>query len=296
MYPINAASPERIAIGAVIDIATGAVQTSGCAVTVRGQGGAEAGSAGTIAYGATGIVYYTPTQAETNFSSFTLIASKASCIPVCVTIVTSASAVAGYAGLDWGVMTQKTATNALTNTTVGTVTAVTGAVGSVTGAVGSVTGNVGGNVVGSVASVTAGVTVTTNNDKTGYALTAVTGLGNQTANITGNLSGSVNSVTSNVNADVVKLNGDATAAAVLATLNGTTVVYSGTVTGAATTTTLIDSGLTQADTDWWKGRIIIFKSVIALQATDITGFDPATDKLTFTACTQAPTGATYVII
>ncbi len=40
------------------------------------------------------------------------------------------------------------------------------------GAVASVTGNVGGNVVGSVASVTAGVTVTTNNDKTGYALTA----------------------------------------------------------------------------------------------------------------------------
>lgn len=42
--------------------------------------------------------------------------------------------------------------------------AVTGAVGSVTGAVGSVTGAVG--------SVTAGVTVTTNNDKTGYSLTA----------------------------------------------------------------------------------------------------------------------------
>jgi len=72
----------------------------------------------------------------------------------------------------------------------GTVTTVTGAVGSVTGAVGSVTGNVGGNVVGSVgsvtgavgsvtgnvggsvASVTAGVTVTTNNDKTGYELSA----------------------------------------------------------------------------------------------------------------------------
>jgi hypothetical protein len=53
-----------------------------------------------------------------------------------------------------------------------TPASVIGAVGSVTGAVGSVTGNVGGNVVGSVASVTAGVTVTTNNDKTGYALTA----------------------------------------------------------------------------------------------------------------------------
>lgn len=44
--------------------------------------------------------------------------------------------------------------------------------GNVTGSVGSVTGNVGGNVVGSVASVTAGVTVTTNNDKTGYGLSA----------------------------------------------------------------------------------------------------------------------------
>lgn len=44
---------------------------------------------------------------------------------------------------------------------------------SVAGAVGSVTGNVGGNVVGSVGSVTAGVTVTTNNDKTGYTASTV---------------------------------------------------------------------------------------------------------------------------
>jgi len=44
----------------------------------------------------------------------------------------------------------------------GAVGSVTGAVGSVTGAVGSVTGNVGGNVVGSVASVTAAVTITSN--------------------------------------------------------------------------------------------------------------------------------------
>jgi len=88
-YPRNAASPERIAIGAVILIADGTVQTSGVAVTVRGQGGAEAGSGGTIAYGATGIVYYTPTQAETDYTSFTLIASKASCIPISCTIVTS---------------------------------------------------------------------------------------------------------------------------------------------------------------------------------------------------------------
>jgi hypothetical protein len=48
---------------------------------------------------------------------------------------------------------------------------------------------------GAVASVTAPVTVGTNNDKTGYSLTPTTGFGNQTANITGNLSGSVGSVT-----------------------------------------------------------------------------------------------------
>ena len=100
----------------------------------------------------------------------------------------------------------------------------------------------------------------------------------------------------NMKSDALAINGNTTSAAVLAILNGNTVVYQGTVTGAATTTTLIDSGLTQADTDWWKGRIIIFTSVITLQATDITAFDPATDKLTFTAVTSAPTGASYVII
>lgn len=53
----------------------------------------------------------------------------------------------------------------------GSVGSVTGAVGSVTGSVGSVTGSVG-SVTGAVGSVTAAVTVGTNNDKTGYALSA----------------------------------------------------------------------------------------------------------------------------
>ncbi|MGE4196020.1 MAG: hypothetical protein AB7G11_02705 [Phycisphaerales bacterium] len=48
---------------------------------------------------------------------------------------------------------------------------VVGSVASVAGSVGSVTGNVGGNVIGSVDSVVNPVTVGTNNDKTGYALT-----------------------------------------------------------------------------------------------------------------------------
>lgn len=57
----------------------------------------------------------------------------------------------------------------------GSVGSVTGAVGSVTGAVGSVTGNVGGNVVGSVASVTAAVTLGANDSFTSQSGTAQAG-------------------------------------------------------------------------------------------------------------------------
>lgn len=101
----------------------------------------------------------------------------------------------GAAGVDWANVEGQSTANNLSGTNIDVdqvVASVSGAVGSVTGAVGSVTGNVGGNVVGSVASVTgavgsvtgnvggnvtgsvgsvlAGVTVTTNSDKTGYAL------------------------------------------------------------------------------------------------------------------------------
>lgn len=53
-------------------------------------------------------------------------------------------------------------TSNITGSLSGSVGSVTGAVGSVTGAVGSVTGNVGGNIVGSVASVTSTVAITSN--------------------------------------------------------------------------------------------------------------------------------------
>lgn len=63
----------------------------------------------------------------------------------------------GRVGINWGDVTNQATTVALTNTSIssvsGSVGSVTGAVGSVTGAVGSVTGNVGGNVTGSVGSV-----------------------------------------------------------------------------------------------------------------------------------------------
>lgn len=118
MYPRNAASPEPIAIGPVVQISDGAVQTSGCTVRIFPAGGAEGDGAGATAYSTDGVVLYTPTQAETNYTSFILIAKKAGCIPACTTVVTSASATAGYAGTDQSKIANPTATVALTNTTI----------------------------------------------------------------------------------------------------------------------------------------------------------------------------------
>ena len=95
MYPRNAASPERVSIGAVVQISDGAVQTSGVTVRILPFGGSEADGGGTTAYSTDGVVVYTPTQAETNYTSFILIAKKTGCIPASVTVVTSESSVSG---------------------------------------------------------------------------------------------------------------------------------------------------------------------------------------------------------
>jgi hypothetical protein len=100
MYPRNAASPQRIAIGAVVQISDGAVQTSGVTVRVLPFGGSESDGGGTTAYSTDGVVVYTPTQAETNYTSFVLIAKKTGCIPASVTVVTSESAVSGRVYVD----------------------------------------------------------------------------------------------------------------------------------------------------------------------------------------------------
>lgn len=96
MYPRNSPSPPRIGVGPVILAADGTVQTSGVSVVVRAEGGAESAGAGTVSYGGTsGIVYYTPTQAETNATAFVVTAYKSNCVPASVTVVTSASATSG---------------------------------------------------------------------------------------------------------------------------------------------------------------------------------------------------------
>lgn len=124
MYPRNAASPEPIAIGQVVQISDGAIQTSGVTVRIKPVGVAEANGAGTTAYSTDGVVLYTPTQAETNYTSFVLIASKAGCFAAAQTVITSASDSAGYAGLDWSKVTEGSASVSLPNTTVGRVTLV----------------------------------------------------------------------------------------------------------------------------------------------------------------------------
>lgn len=101
------------------------------------------------------------TTAADNAESFfdgTGYAGTNNVIPL-VTVTTTATNLTNAATAGDFTATMKTSLNASTPA-------------SITGAVGSVTGNVGGNVTGSVGSVVAGVTVTTNNDKTGYALSA----------------------------------------------------------------------------------------------------------------------------
>ena len=95
MYPKNAASPEPIAIGPVVQISDGAVQTAGVTVRIKPIGVAEADGVGTTAYSTDGIVLYTPTQAETNYTSFILIAKKTACIPANITVITTSSVTPG---------------------------------------------------------------------------------------------------------------------------------------------------------------------------------------------------------
>ena len=206
-YPRNAASPPRIAIGPVVQITDGAVQTSGVSVCVRAEGGAETAGGGTVSYGTlSGIVYYTPTQGETDYTAFVLVAYKTGCIPVEKTVVTSASATAGYSGVDWGKVTAATSTVNLSGTTIsttqtvasvsGSVGSVSGAVGSVTGAVGSVTARVTANVDQWNAVTVTGMPMPTYTQPTGFLAatfpaTVSSYAGGAVASVTGNVGGNV---------------------------------------------------------------------------------------------------------
>jgi hypothetical protein len=103
-----------------------------------------------------------------------------------------------------------------------------------------------GGIADTVTSVTNGVTVTTNNDKTGYDLSGTQAF-NLTGNITGNLSGSVGSVTNPVSVTTASMTGIAGTVwnTVTKTITGGTV---GTVTNPVSVATASMTGI--AGTVW----------------------------------------------
>jgi hypothetical protein len=161
----------------VVQISDGAVQTAGVTVRVLPFGGSEADGVGTVAYSTDGVVVYTPTQAETNYTSFVLIAKKTGCIPADKTVVTSESTVSGrvYVATNG----DKTGYTATVSDKTGFKLASDG-LALVTAWTVGITGNLTGNVTGSVGSVVSGVTVS---DKTGFSLLAGTGLGAQNGSV-----------------------------------------------------------------------------------------------------------------
>ena len=101
-----------------------------------------------------------------------------------------------------------------------------------------------GGIADTVTTVTNGVTVTTNNDKTGYALSS-TQTFDLTGNITGNVSGSVGSVSGNVGGNVVGSVGSVTADVNVSTASMTGIA--GTVWNYATRTLTSATGISAYD-------------------------------------------------
>ena len=120
--------------------------------------------------------------------------------------------------------------------------------------------------------------------------------------ITGNLSGSVGSVTgaggsvtAETTADVTKISGSATAADNLE--QSALGIVPGTVQ-TGTTTTTIETSLTESVDDVYIGRVIVFLTgTLAGEATDITDYNGTSKALTVTATAQTgANGDTFVII
>lgn len=215
MYPKNAATPPRISIGPVVQISDGAVQTSGVSISVTPEGGTASAGGGTTSY-VQGVVHYAPTQAETNYTAFTVVAYKTGCIPADKTVVTTASSTAGQVDVGmfggsagtfssgrpevntthWGGTAVASATvNANATQISGDSAAADNLEAALDGTGGvtisaALTGNITGNLSGSVGSVTG-------------AVGSVTGaVGSVTGNVGGSVAGSVGSLAAQAKADV----------------------------------------------------------------------------------------------
>jgi hypothetical protein len=234
----------------------------------------------------------------------------------------------GEAGVDWANVGSPTTTVGLSGTTVSStqvVAQVSGSIGLVaTG--GIATGSIAAGAIDAAAIAAGAITsseapalanldaaVSTRLATAGYtvpldAAGTRTALGLAAANLDTQLSGiqgDTNDLQARVPATLVAGRMDASLGAIngattpaLNLERSATALYRGAITGASTTTTLVDNGLTQSAANHWQGRVVIFTSgVLALQATVITGFTPATDTLVVTALTGAPSVSDqYVIV
>lgn len=96
------------------------------------------------------------------------------------------------------------------------------------------------------------------------------------------------------NSDITKINGTAGGAANLdiagRTMQAVTV-------GTGSTTTIIETNLTETTNDHYNGRRLVFATGnLAGQATDITDYNGASKQLTVTALTEAPANSDVAII
>lgn len=292
MYPRNAASPPRIAVGAVVQISDGAVQTSGVSVSVRPNGGSETSGGGTISYGASGIVYYAPTQGETDYTDFVIVAYKTGCIPVAVTVVTSASATSGKV-----VLSGETHTSAV----VPTVTTLTNAPSDSSGTT---------TLLSRLSSARAGYLDNINNAN----LASVPAFPSNFASLGINASGHVSRVTlcdtiTTYTGNTVQTgdayaivnsgtNGNAAIKSQLdITAGQTTLIYTSVYAGQSTvsaspspTTTSFASGRTEASGFWDDARITFTSGALSGQTRIVSSYSSTNGAFTFDeALTSAPT-------
>jgi hypothetical protein len=84
----------------------------------------------------------------------------------------------------------------------------------------------------------------------------------------------------------------------IARMHGQYAMFAGDCSSNGTSTTIVDTALTESGADFWKGRVVIFTSGnLKGQATKITAFNATDDTLTVETLTAAPaSGDRYLIV
>ena len=194
----------------------------------------------------------------------------------------------GEAGIDWANVGTPSSTVSLSATTVATVTTTTTATTATN--VTTVNG-LAANVITAASVAADAVTEIQSGLATSAALATVQA---DTDDIQTRLPAALTG-SGRMDSNVTAVGGTAAAATTLE--EWLTGIIRGTA-DSGTTTTMVDAALTQADTDYFKGSLILFTSGTLLgQARLITGFTPGTDTLAFSpATTVAVATHDYVIL